>query len=986
MKKRILFLLLLPLFVFAQAQPLQEVKLRLQWKHQFEFAGFYAAKEKGYYKESGLDVKILESNGTIDAVQELLSGDVQFATDYGTFIADIQNGKPLLFVANYLKSSPIAFAVKPGIYSPEQFKGKTIEASKNELESPDIQDFFMINHINIKDMKVINNSVGIENLAKGKADIISIYTTNEPYLLRKRKIPFSIIDPKHYGATSLYDDNLITSVKFAAENPSAVEAFKRASGKGWKYALEHKEEIADLILQKYNTQNKTKEQLLFEAEATENLMQPRLFPIGSINPSYVSKMEELYIKLGIANRFILPSKFIFDPYRKIENGSSSINLTQDEKNYLKDFGPIKMCVDPDWYPLEKINKKGKYIGMGADIVRLYEQFLGQTIILVPTDSWDQTLTYIKERKCDIIPMASPLKSRTQYADFTKPYAKFLNVVSTKNDIPYITDFDAIKNKPIGIVKGYATKELLKERYPGINLVEVNNVQEGLQKVHNGKLFAFVDIVPTIAYAIRDKNFINLKISGDTGVNMPLSIAVRKDKPKLLTIFQKTVQHIEAKDKDNIFNQWTSVLVKDNTDYTYIWVSLSIATAIILLLLWWAYKLKSLNKKITTTKEKLELTLDTAKLTLWSINVPSMNIELDKRHWDMAGYKNMPKFMPIPEFESYLHNHDVYNIQQALKKHLKSQDKYYNTEYRFRNFDNTYTWIQSHGETVEKDKKGNPITIIGVNIDITKQKETENDLRYAKDELNALNSTLKMRINTEVAKNKNKDRLFQITERQVIISEMIDSLISKWKKPIASIRSIGDKLAQIIAAEDPSNTKHLLEQQKNTLIQESGRLEQAIHNLNDFFKISTQNTSFDIKNSIEEIIKLFDLKNANEGFQLTINDSEPIEATGIKNELQQVILSVLKNRTDAFKEKQIIHPQITISIEKQQSNAVIFIKDNGEGMDEEEFGKIFEPYAGHTNELHKSLHSSRLLLEKMGGTIRGVNSSGGSTFIITLKIA
>lgn len=985
-KKIILIFLALCSFLLAQDKPLQNVKLKLQWKHQFEFAGFYAAKEKGYYKDNGLDVEILESDGKTNPIDELINGDVQFITYYGTFIADIQNGKPLIFVANYLKSSPLAFAVKPDIYTPEQFKGKTIEASKGELESPDIQDFFMINRIDQKDFKHIDNSIGIEGFADGKADIITIFTTNEPYTLRQKKIPFSIIDPKHFGATSLYEDNLVTSRHFASENPTIVEAFKRASNKGWRYAIEHKEEIVDLILKKYNTQNKTKAQLLFEADATETLMQPRIFPIGSINSDYVSRIEELYIKFGKANRYILPSKFIFDPYGTIEKSLDATELSQEEKDYLRDFGPIKMCVDPDWFPLEKINKKGEYEGMGADIVKLYEKFLGQTITLLPTNSWQQTLEFIKDKKCDIIPMASPIKSRTRYMNFTEPYAKFLNIVSTKKEIPYITDFSSIKNKPIGVVKGYAITELLKERYPGIHLVDVDNVWEGLQQVEDGKLFAFVDIVPTVAYAIRDKGFINLKISGDTDVNMPLSIAVRKDKPKLLSILQKAVQNIEQRERENILNKWTSTLFQKKADYTYIWIFSPLALGVILLLLWWAYKLKSLNKKITNTKEKLELTLDAAKLTLWSIDISSKTITFDERHWQMAGYQKMPNTLPLKEFEGYLHHDDTKSIEQAIERYVKGTDSHYGSIYRYRNHDNTYRWIQSYGQSAERNRYGNPLVIIGVNIDITEQKEVEENLMRAKDELHALNSTLNIRINTEVAKNKNKDRLLQITERQVMIGEMLNTLIARWKMPLSDIHSVGINLEQILASGDLFEAKPILEKQKMTILEKSAFLKGAIRQLSDFFKISAEKTAFDIQKSIEEILELFGFHDQDNNFKITVIDGENINALGAKNEFQQVILSIIKNRSHFFQQKDITKPEITIKIEKQENNIVVFIQDNAEGMNEEELAKLFEPYTDtqkSINELYASLHSSKLILENMGGNIMGINSSGGSTFIITL---
>jgi len=63
---------------FAAGPVHKEITLRLNWKHQFEFAGYYAAKDQGYYKDAGLSVKILEFENGIDVLEEVLSGNSQF--------------------------------------------------------------------------------------------------------------------------------------------------------------------------------------------------------------------------------------------------------------------------------------------------------------------------------------------------------------------------------------------------------------------------------------------------------------------------------------------------------------------------------------------------------------------------------------------------------------------------------------------------------------------------------------------------------------------------------------------------------------------------------------------------------------------------------------------------------------------------------------------------------------------------------------------
>ena len=73
------------LFSFLYSQELEKVNLQLQWKHQFEFAGFYAAKEKGFYKKAGLDVEFIEFNENMNVIDEVLSGNADYGLSFSSY-------------------------------------------------------------------------------------------------------------------------------------------------------------------------------------------------------------------------------------------------------------------------------------------------------------------------------------------------------------------------------------------------------------------------------------------------------------------------------------------------------------------------------------------------------------------------------------------------------------------------------------------------------------------------------------------------------------------------------------------------------------------------------------------------------------------------------------------------------------------------------------------------------------------------------------
>jgi hypothetical protein len=80
----------------------------------------------------------------------------------------------------------------------------------------------------------------------------------------------------------------------------------------------------------------------------------------------------------------------------------NIELTKEEKEYLKQKGQITMCVDPDWEPFEKINAQGIHEGIAADIIALITQRLGIDITLIATKSWEDSILFSKYKKCDLL--------------------------------------------------------------------------------------------------------------------------------------------------------------------------------------------------------------------------------------------------------------------------------------------------------------------------------------------------------------------------------------------------------------------------------------------------------------------------------------------------------------------------------------------------------------------------------------------------------
>jgi len=597
MAKLILFLLLLPTLLFSD---LEKINLQLQWKHQFEFAGFYAAQEKGFYKDVGLDVHFLEYGKEKTILEEVLSGRAQYGILYSSLIADFLNDEPVVFVANFFKQSPLVLVAQENIKTPADLKGKTVMGVSDHIQGITLLSMFKTFNIGLNDITNVQSTFNNDDFINKKVDAMAVFTTNEPYELNKKGIKYNVLDPTVYG-NKYYDVNLFTSKKELEEHPLRVKNFKEASIKGWEYALSHKEEMIALILKKYNTQNKTKEAYQFEANQIEQIMLPNVYPIGSIDPERVKTIAERFVQFGFCKHAATEEQlesFIYNPHAK------KPSLTPQEAEYLKNKKEIKICIDPDWMPFEA-NKDARHVGISADYFKLFEKNLHIPIVLVDTKNWSESLDFAKQKKCDVLPLIMSTPQRELYLRFTSPYLKVPLVLATKLDVTFVTDINTLKNEKVAIPKDYAFNELLRTKYPYLQIVDVQNIQEGLDLVRRGKVFGYVGTLASVGYMFQTAYTGELKIAGKFDENWKLGIGVRNDDPMLFQLMQKAVDSISEDERQTILNKWVAVKYERGIDYTLAWQILGVSLFILIGAFYWNRRLSFLNKELESAKLKAE---------------------------------------------------------------------------------------------------------------------------------------------------------------------------------------------------------------------------------------------------------------------------------------------------------------------------------------------------------------------------------------------
>ncbi|SKB82052.1 diguanylate cyclase domain-containing protein [Malaciobacter marinus] len=303
--------------------------------------------------------------------------------------------------------------------------------------------------------------------------------------------------------------------------------------------------------------------------------------------------------------FIILLLFYYTYAQNIENllidKKFNTNLTTKELDFLKTHNSLNLCIDPDWMPLEKF-EKDEYIGITSDYMKILQKRLGIKIKAIKSNSWSQSLEYGKQRKCDIFSLVMPTKSREEYLNFTEPYITIPLVLITKIEKLYIANLKKISKK-VGIVKDYAFTEQLKKDYPNLEIVEVENLKTGLNKVKNNKLFGFIDTVTAAGYQIQQQYFGELKITAKFDNAWDLSIGTRNDMPLLKSIFNKALTKISQEEHQIILNKWISIKYETNANYGYIfrWIgAISIFFFTIIFIIIKANR--KLNKEITNRRK------------------------------------------------------------------------------------------------------------------------------------------------------------------------------------------------------------------------------------------------------------------------------------------------------------------------------------------------------------------------------------------------
>ena len=1183
-----LIIFLLSINLFARDE---KISLQLHWLDQFQFAGYYIAKEKGYYKDVNLDVTIRKINNNINVINDISSNKIEYGIGRSSLLVERSKGKDIVALAAIYQSSPLMLLAleSSNINTVKDFKNKRIMLADNALGRTALRAMLISQRLTFKDTIIQKHSYDLNDLINKKTDLMTSYISNEPYILKQKDIKYKIFSPTNYGF-DFYSDILFTNSKEINEHPKRVEKFLNASLKGWRYAFDHIDETVEIILQKYNSQNKTKEALIFEAKVLKKLAYYKTNKLGDISEKRLQRINDIYTLMGISNKNINYNEFIYSltklnlnttekafikkigrlkiqnemtwaPHNFNENGipkgfsidymnlvankvgiaveyisnkswdeyinmlrnreldimlnivdlpkrrefidftssyskllpsiytlnnkknintledlngktvsvpkgfytydllkkhypniniittnnileslhnvaykrvdaaisdfsvgnfllekngitnvkvntnivderfqktlkigvrkdfpllkniiqkgmnaisdeellglrrkwfgqelilnNKKISFTKIEKKFIQSTPKIRICVDPNYAPYESI-KDNKHIGMVADYMKYISKLINVDFNLIKTTSWQQSLDFIKDKKCDILPAAAQTTKRLNYLNFTKPYIFSPLVIATTVNKDFISNTSQIKSKKIGMVKGYSSITLFKTKYPSISIKEYNNITQGLRAVQRKEIFGFVDTAPTIAHYINKDKLLNIKIAGKLNELCEKGIAVRNDNPILLSILQKSIGTLSTNEINTISDKLISIKFDQGFNYDAFWrIGIPIISILVIIIFYlWTIKLKQeinnrrkLEKKLKASINDFKMLVNSTLEAIFILNKHGYCIEANNAAINLFKF-DTPNSILGKHFLALI---DMDSTVEVIKK-LKQIDVV-PFEINLKKYDNNI--FPALIKSINSSRNNKSIKIISI-IDLTELKEKEG-------------------------------LLFQ-QSKLAVMGEMMSAIAHQWRQPLNAIAALNIKTETMLEFNENISSKQY-EPIGIGIENQLKYMSKTIDDFRDLFIPNKRKVNFSIPKAINTVNDLLSPQLKNHNIHVTIQ-SEHIIISGYQNEFIQVIINLLNNAKDAIITKKRKIGYINIEVTRsEEKNALITISDNGGGISDDIIEKIFDPY--FTTKFKSQgtgigLYMSKMIIDKsMLGKLDAKNSDEGAVFKILI---
>ncbi len=661
--------LLLP----AAAMAGEPVTLQLKWKHGFQFAGYYAAAAQGYYEEAGLDVNIVELQQNINTVSQVVNGHANFGIGSSSLLVARAEGKPVVALAAIFQHSPLVLVSRNDLRTPKDLIGKKIMI---EPLADELLAYLTQSGVPPEQLTLVPHNFNVQSLISGDVDAMSVYMSDEIDALNKAQFNYQIHSPVSAGI-GFYADVLFTSANEIRNHPDRVAKFRAASLRGWQYAMNHPEEMIDLILARYATGSQ-REHLAFEANVLKSLIRPDLIEIGHMNPGRWQGIASLYAKSGA-----IPENFSLDGFMYEPDDTASL----DGLYYLLGVAFIALSIS------------------GGIALYIYKINLRLTSSVTDLEGVRQALE--DERK----KLLASEERLTAYAE----------ELSLQNSIlKLLQDAVALPDVLLSLAQS------VEARHPGM-LCSILIYSEADRALYHGAAPSLPDFV---IEAING-------LSVDEGVGS-CGTAASRDQLVIVENIQQDplwAEYRELAARAGLHACWSQPIHSSDQKllgtfaiYHRRPAQPTDADRTLIRHFSWlagiAIEKSRSAERIRLSEEQLRFVLEAAELGFWDWDIKAGTVARNERWATMLGYTlaeiGQPSFRPT----FLVHPDDVEKVQHSIDDVLAGRSATHQIEYRMLHKDGSVRWILDHSNVTQRDVQGRPARMSGTHIDITERKLAE----------------------------------------------------------------------------------------------------------------------------------------------------------------------------------------------------------------------------------------------------------------------
>lgn len=539
-----------------EVEKLQKVRLQLFWKHQFEFAGFYAALEQGYYAEAGIELEFVPYDPLKDHVQSVIDGHADIGLSGVGVLKKYHQGAPVVLLSSYFKRSPLVLITQPELKSLKELNGGKIHGREGQLRRGSIHEMLALHNVDSSRINLVPYTKPLITFAQKQVDAVVAFSTDFPWQLNERGIKYNIYDPNQFGIVT-QDLNLFTSQVYSQKNTELLKKFISATRRGWHYALLKPEKVIDVIKQQYDEQDLPVSALVYEANATKKLIQSDLYEIGEVLPSKLQLISQRLLVSGQIEALLPIEPFLFG--RGFELSKFEELLTKEEKSHLREISKLTVQNEADFPPFNYLANE-QAVGYSIDYIEKLEKILNKEITFIKGKHWSEYLDMLKNKEIDLLVNIAKTAEREEFSKFTEPFISLQNLVVTRTEDHYKeVSLSDLKSGKVAIISGYVNGERLKTLFGISNILEVSNIGEALNSLLRKEADFFISNGAVATYHIENQFLTGLSLSALSKAfkypDVDLRLATHKDDALLLGILQKAMQQIPESELVALRRKW-----------------------------------------------------------------------------------------------------------------------------------------------------------------------------------------------------------------------------------------------------------------------------------------------------------------------------------------------------------------------------------------------------------------------------------------------